>query len=138
MEKLNRYFVIKNLVEDFKNRRKNKRLLLITSLIENYKKTNLYFNATKYNLFDDTGLKLSEEQTNNVITSIFNPQKLPFGKPVIIDILRKKGGHHIATIIEATKEENLKVKREQKGSSSRIDIRIITENSSRENAIVDA
>lgn len=139
------YETLKNLVENYKSssiyieslHRQAKRFSIVKGLIEDYKKTALSLKAQRYDLFRELKLKLSEDELSNITADIFNPQKSPFGKSILIRLLRKTGKKEVASMIEQVREENIVVKREQSGDNSRIDIRIVTKNFSDENVVID-
>jgi len=115
-----------NLYKSYKMKRKN-RLGTIKSLVENYQTTNIYIKSQKYDLFSEMKIKLSEEELSNITADILNPKKSPFGKSILLRLLRETKKKKLAQIFTHINEENILVKREQRGDNSRIDIRIYTD-----------
>ncbi len=136
---------VKMLVESYKlsdlykkaiNREKE-RFTLVKNIVEDYSVSSLFQQAVRYDLFKQLRLKLDENTLSNITADMLNPKKSPFGKFILVQLLKKTEQNKIAQIIESTDEKLIRVKREQAGDNSRIDIRVYTSNSSGENAIVD-
>jgi len=124
-----------NLFKTHQLKKKN-RLSTIKKLIKNYQKTNICIKSQKYDLFSEMKIKLSENELNDIIADILNPNKSPFGKAILLRLLRETNKDRLVEIFNNTNNENIIVKREQSGDDSRIDIRIYT-NLPYENIIID-
>lgn len=140
-----RHETVKMLVESYKlsdlyekaiNREKE-RFTLVKNIVEDYSVSSLFQQAVRYDLFKQLRLKLDENALSNITADMLNPKKSPFGKFILVQLLKKTEQNKIAQIIESTDENLIRVRREQAGDNSRIDIRVYTRNFSGENAIVD-
>lgn len=143
---ISRYEIIKNLISDYnrsglydeKEQKQKERFFLVKCLITEFTQTPFFEKSQRYDLFRRLRLNLNENELSNITADILNPKKVPFGKAVLCQLLEETGKKEIAKIIGATDESQIKVKREQAGENSRIDIRIYTENPpNKENAIID-
>jgi len=115
-----------NLFKTYQIKKKN-RLPTIKKLLKNYKKTSISIKSQKYDLFSEMKIKLSENELSNIIADMLNPIKSPFGKAILLRLLQEKKKDLLVRILNSTNIENIIVKREQTGDSSRIDIRIYTD-----------
>ncbi len=139
------YETIKILIENYKDsglfeksfQRKEERFSLTRGLVEAYKKKPFFLKAVQYDLFRELRLKLGEDAISDITADMLNPKKSPFGKSIIVRLLKETGKEKIALIVERKKEEDISVRREQSGDNSRIDIRISTRDFSDENVIID-
>lgn len=140
-----RYNAIKCLIEDYINfglydraiKKQKERFCLSKNLIKEYSNSDIFVNYGKYDLFKALNIKLNENSISDITSDILNPLKSPFGKRVITYILIQSNKKHISKILQNTNDKYIKVKREQAGDNSRIDIRIFTTNPLKENLIID-
>ena len=115
---------------------KLKRLNVIKEAVLNYQKTNIYKKLIKYDLFSELKIKVSEDVLSNIIADIINPIKSPFGKNILLRLLRETDKDELIKIFKKVDNANIIVKREQHGENSRIDIRIYT-NLPQDNIVID-
>lgn len=117
-------------------------------LLEKFKSTGIYKKAISYDLFRILKVNVLENDISNVVASVIDPSKSPFGKDILIKLLEntiskdpeniKEIYKKIYKIIKNTPENRFVCKREYAGESSRIDIRIFTRNFDIENnAVID-
>jgi len=141
-----RYETVVELIERYKDsglyeetvKRQEERFRLVESIIKDYTPSSLFIKAGRYDLFRRLKLTLNENEISNITADMLNPKKSPFGKSVIVQLLRKTEKHEIAVIIEMTDDKRIEVRREHAGDKSRIDVRVYTKNLSGEkNAVVD-
>lgn len=134
--KLIESYKVSNLYERTLIKQKN-RFKLLKRIVKDYSQSPMFEQAGRFDLFRQLRLKLKENEISNITAYILNPKKSPFGKSVLVQLLRKTEKYKIAEIIEMTDENRIEVRREQAGDNSRIDIRVYTKNLSGENAVVD-
>ena len=140
----NQMLAIRELVKKFpldRYKEKTVKNLRLTRNVINEFKKDLYKKVTRYDIFRELKVEFNENLISDVIASLFNPKKSPFGKDLILNMLKfyhhKKKNVEIYNIIKNTNIENISCHREVTGESSRIDIRITTHNELQPNAIID-
>lgn len=113
-------------------------------LLKSFKSTGIYEKAISYDLFRILKVNVLENDISDVVASIIDPSKSPFGKDILMKIVKNtiskdpKNINGIYKIIKDTPENRFVCKREYAGESSRIDIRIFTRNSDIEkNVVID-
>jgi len=113
-------------------------------LLKSFKSTGIYEKAISYDLFRILKVNVLENDISDVVASIIDPSKSPFGKDILTKIAKlailkdPKNINGIYKIIKDTPENRFVCKREYAGESSRIDIRIFTRNSDIEkNVVID-
>lgn len=112
-------------------------------LLKSFKSTDIYKKAISYDLFRILKVNVLENDISDVVASIIDPSKSPFGKDILMKIVKNtiskdpQNINGIYKIIENTPENRFVCKREYAGESSRIDIRIFTKNSDIDNVVID-
>jgi len=112
-------------------------------LLKSFKSTGIYKKAISYDLFRILKVNVLENDISDVVASIIDPSKSPFGKDILMKIVKNtiskdpKNIKGIYKIIKDTPENRFVCKREYAGESSRIDIRIFTKNSDIDNIVID-
>ena len=112
--------------------------------MKSFKSRGIYKKAISYDLFRILKVNVLENDISDVVASIIDPSKSPFGKDILMKIVKHailkdpKNINGIYKIIKDTPENRFVCKREYAGESSRIDIRIFTRNSdSKKNVVID-
>ncbi|MBW1938329.1 MAG: PD-(D/E)XK nuclease family protein [Deltaproteobacteria bacterium] len=113
-------------------------------LLKSFKSRGIYKKAISYDLFCILRINVLENDISDVVASVIDPSKTPFGKDILMKIAKHailkdpKNINGIYKIIKDTPENRFVCKREYAGESSRIDIRIFTRNSDIEkNVVID-
>jgi hypothetical protein len=115
-----------------------------TLLLKKFKSTGIYKKTISYDLFRILKVNVLENDISNVLASVIDPSKSPFGEDILMKLLENtklkdpEKINGIYDIIKNIPENKFVCRREYAGESSRIDIRIFTRNSDIEkNVVID-
>lgn len=141
----NRFTKVKSLVNSFlasglfekRIQARKQRFELTKQLIDDYRSSELFCYSQQYDLFKSLKLRFTENQISDLVADVLNPRISQFAKPIIVKLATRIGAEKVAAIFQATPVDCITVSREVSGKSSRIDIRVFTENKTGENAILD-
>ena len=138
--------LIKNFDLQKYHQKKKEQTESVQRLIEDFRNSKLYHKTTQYDLFRVLNFKPSENNISDVIASIINPKKSPWGKDILIALLNEGKKNHklevnfenVIQLVKKTPNKRFFIKREWRGDLSRIDIRVTTRNPyPEENIVID-
>ena len=135
-----RIATIRGLVDNFPLKeycdRKDRQLKMTEIVIKTFE-ADLYAKVSRYDIFRELRVDFDENLISDVIASLLQPKKSPFGIELLVALLEHSKNVKIADIIKNTELGKIVCHREVRGIRSRIDIRIETHNEDKANAIID-